>query len=132
MHKYGRWCLRYKNQNKRCPWFQDKEARLPELKQLLKCLKMSLLVCKNIINVHVIGAGLKSPSEEISGEYHLVKCINAGVFNWGLENTTEVSVNVPCSGLISELMEPWENLKPEENLASLTQKDRKERENSQI
>jgi len=47
---------------------QDKEARLPELPRLLKALKLPLLAASKVLNIHVMGEGLKVKPEELSGQ----------------------------------------------------------------
>lgn len=78
---------------------QNKEDRLPDLKLLVKSLKMSLLVPQKVINIPMMGAGLKEPNEEVSG-------------------------------LIADVLEPFEKVKPTDNLATLTHKDTKDKSKS--
>jgi len=73
---------------------QEKQDRIQDLKMILSALRMSLLVSKRVINVHMIGAGLKKPVEVISG-------------------------------LIGEILDPFEKLDENYNLAALTKGDKK-------
>jgi len=73
---------------------QEKQDRIQDLKMILSALRMSLLVSKRVINVHMIGAGLKKPVEVISG-------------------------------LIGEILDPFEKLDENYNLAALSKADKK-------
>jgi hypothetical protein len=78
---------------------QEKD-RFEDLKMLLSSLKMSLLVSKKIISCQMIGAGLKKPVEEVSGQ-------------------------------ISDLLEPFEKLDENSNLAQFSSKDKKDKSKSE-
>jgi len=45
----------------------DKENRLPDLKRILTCLKLPLLVSAKVLSVVVMGQGLKEAPEELAG-----------------------------------------------------------------
>lgn len=74
----------------------DNENRLPDLKRILTCLKLPILISGKVLSVEMMGKGLKKKPEELSG-------------------------------MLSEILEPFDELTDKENLATLFANDKKKK-----
>lgn len=74
----------------------DNENRFPDLKRLLTCLKLPILIKGKVLSVAVMGKGLKKKPEELAG-------------------------------MLSDILEPFDDLTGKENLSTLFANDKKQK-----
>eukprot|EP00092_Neocalanus_flemingeri_P012008 GFUD01012945.1.p1 GENE.GFUD01012945.1~~GFUD01012945.1.p1 ORF type:complete len:926 (+),score=278.03 GFUD01012945.1:158-2935(+) len=74
----------------------DNKNRLPDLKRILTCLKLPILVAGKVLSVVIMGKGLETKPEELAG-------------------------------MLSEILEPFDDLTGKENLATMFANDKKKK-----